>query len=57
MKQRIAVDENIPQTVVSAFLDDLTAAERENIDRDRSKSTPDSPRAGHSVRVSADAFA
>ena len=56
-KQRIAVDENIPQTVVSTFVDDLTAAERENIDRDRSKSTPDSPRAGHSVRVSADAFA
>ena len=56
-KQRIAVDEDIPQTVVSAFLDDLTAAERENIDRDRSKSTADSPRASRRVRVSADAFA
>jgi len=56
-KQRIAVDEDIPQTVVSAFLDDLTAAERDNIDRDRSKSTTDSPRASRQVRVSADAFA
>ena len=56
-KQRIAVDEDIPQTAVSAFLDDLTAAERENIDRDRSKSTTDSLRASRQVRVSADAFA